>query len=87
MDNPEIDIELLGGRPNVLFLTAWTDCQESPERFRKWSRSVDLVTGEYLESVREDSYDQPPGGVLPAPSTGPPRAARRTTRTTTPCCG
>ncbi len=64
-DNSEIDIEVLCGTPSVLSLTTWTDYEASPERFRKWSRSIDLATGAWAESVADDAHGQAPRGVLP----------------------
>ncbi len=55
-DNSEIDIEILCGTPNVISLTTWTDYQAAPERFLKWTRALDLATGEYFDSPSDHEY-------------------------------
>jgi hypothetical protein len=56
VDNSEIDIEVLCGTPNVLFLTAWTDYTFETETFRKWTRALDLDTGDVWQSPAPDLY-------------------------------
>ena len=64
-DNSEIDIEILCGTPSVVSLTAWTDYQGEPERFVKWTRSIDLATGDYSESPSDHEYGLVPKGNAP----------------------
>ena len=55
-DNSEIDIELLCGTPNILWLTTYTDFDDFvPGRLRKLSRKLDMRTGQF-----EDYTDWPP---------------------------
>lgn len=44
-DNSEIDLEVLCGHPEQLWLTVWTDYQAEPEEFRKSTRVIDMHTG------------------------------------------
>jgi beta-glucanase (GH16 family) len=69
-DNSEIDIELLCGRPNVLWLTVWTDYQESPEKFRKRTRSIDMRTGRFEQTAagREGEWGLSESGHLELPA-------------------
>jgi hypothetical protein len=47
-DNSEIDIELLCGTPNILWLTTYTDFDDfAPGRLRKLSKKIDMRTGAY----------------------------------------
>jgi hypothetical protein len=62
-DNSEIDIEVLCGAPSIILMSTWTDYQEAPERFLKWSRSVDLATGAYAESPSDHEYGLVPLGT------------------------
>jgi hypothetical protein len=55
-DNSEIDIEVLCGAPDALFLTVWTDYTFSNETFRKWTYVVDFATGDLWESTAADQY-------------------------------
>ena len=64
-DNAEIDVEILCGMPSVISLSTWTDYQAQPERFLKWTRSVDLATGEYFESPSDHEYGQVLKGIRP----------------------
>lgn len=64
-DNSEIDIEILCGTPTVISLTTWTDYQADPERFLKWTRSIDLATGDYFESPSDHEYGLVRKGSLP----------------------
>lgn len=57
IDNNEIDIELLCGSPQKLYLTTWTDYQYNDatktETIKKVTRVIDLNTGK--------AYETPPG--------------------------
>ncbi|MBU6951172.1 glycoside hydrolase family 16 protein [Hahella sp. HN01] len=67
-DNTEIDIELLCGEPNILWLTTWTDYGgDSENQFRKKSRAIDMATGAYRETPAgmEGTYETVPAGALP----------------------
>lgn len=48
VDNDEIDIEVLCAEPHTLYLTIWTDYQESG--FIKHTRKINLVTGQYWQT-------------------------------------
>jgi hypothetical protein len=65
-DNDEIDIEILCGSPTVLFLSSWTDYQDSTGEFRKLTRSVDLADGAIADSKNDHEYDLVPMGKDPA---------------------
>lgn len=56
VDNDEIDIEILCGTPTVVFLTAWTEYTASPETFRKWTRAIDLATGDLWDAPSDHEY-------------------------------
>ena|GEM_PF-1161768 len=56
IDNSEIDIEILCGEPQFISLTSWTDYEEDPERFLKWTRVIDTAKGAYAESSADNSY-------------------------------
>jgi hypothetical protein len=67
-DNSEIDIELLCGEPQLLWLTVWTDYQTNPSvAFRKTTRVIDMRNGNYHQTRAgmEGVYDVAPGGRLP----------------------
>jgi len=64
-DNSEIDIEILCSTPSVISLSTWTDYQASPERFLKWTRTVDLATGQIAESPSDHEYGLVPFGRDP----------------------
>jgi hypothetical protein len=51
-DNSEIDFEWLCAEPNVIWISMWTDYQDSPEAFRRVYRIVDLASG----TIRETCY-------------------------------
>lgn len=55
-DNSEIDIEVLCAEPTVLYLTIWTDYQDS--NFIKTTRKIDLKTGTVSQTPegKESSY-------------------------------
>ncbi len=55
-DNSEIDLEVLCGAPNVLFMTVWTDYAFETETFRKWTRVIDFDTGDVWQSPAPDQY-------------------------------
>jgi hypothetical protein len=61
-DNDEIDIEILCGTPSVVFLSSWTDYQDSTGAFRKLTRAVDLADGSISESISDHEYDLAPKG-------------------------
>lgn len=43
------------GEPDYVSLTSWTDYQ-SESSFRKWTRVIDMATGDILDSVDDHSY-------------------------------
>ncbi len=63
-DNSEIDIELLCGEPQFLFLTVWTD-YEDDTHFRKSTRIINMRTGQYSDSPKGASDYE---GIVPAGS-------------------
>ena len=63
VDNDEIDIEVLCGTPSVIFLSSWTDYDETG--FRKWTRAIDLATGAIYESPSDHEYGLVPAGQDP----------------------
>src|SRR5262249_30931997 len=64
IDNSEIDIEVLCGTPSVLSLTVWTE-YTSDTSFKKWTRAVDLKTGEYFESTAANQFGVTKKGTDP----------------------
>ncbi len=51
-DNSEIDIEHLCGDPQILWLTVWTDYEESPTTaFQRSSRAINMRTGAFRETA------------------------------------
>jgi hypothetical protein len=65
-DNSEIDLEILCGTPDVVFLSVWTDYDIDEDRFRKWTRAIDFATGTVWESPADDTHDLVLVGVQPA---------------------
>jgi hypothetical protein len=65
IDNSEIDIEILCGTPSVLSLTIWSQYTDD-NGFRKWTRAVNLETGEISESTDDHSYGVTSKGFDPA---------------------
>jgi hypothetical protein len=61
-DNDEIDIEFHCARPDVVWLTLWTDYDEARGAVRKVSRVVDLRTGTVLSTCASTILD---GACLP----------------------
>jgi hypothetical protein len=54
-DNSEIDFEWLCAEPNVIWVTQWTDYQESPTlAMRRIMREIDLATG----TIRQTCYSE-----------------------------
>jgi len=51
--NSEIDFEWLIANPQLIYLTAWTDCQEKNgvEDFRKIWRIINLATGKIYSTT------------------------------------
>jgi hypothetical protein len=47
-DNHEIDVEVLCGQPDVIWMSLWTDYDEATDQPRKMSRAVNLRTGEVI---------------------------------------
>jgi hypothetical protein len=65
IDNSEIDIEILCGTPSYLSLTVWSQYTDDTH-FKKWTRAIDLNTGEYLESPADNIFDLKSLGSNPA---------------------
>lgn len=56
IDDLEIDAQVLCSAPQRLFLTVFTDDEETPRRvFRKQSRMIDFESGEVSDTPRSDS--------------------------------
>ncbi len=55
-DNSEIDLEILCGTPDVLFMSVWTDYSPQGERFRKWTRAIDVATGDIWEAPSDREH-------------------------------
>ncbi len=55
-DNSEIDFEILCAEPNVLWLTQWTDFQESPLAMKRIYRELDLATGTIRRTCYSEGY-------------------------------
>jgi hypothetical protein len=55
-DNSEIDFEWLCAEPNVIWLTMWTDFQESPLAMKRVYRELDLATGEIRRTCYSEGY-------------------------------
>jgi Glycosyl hydrolases family 16 len=53
-DNSEIDFEWLCAEPNVMWLTQWTDYQDSPLAMKRIFRELDLASG----TVRQTCYSE-----------------------------
>jgi hypothetical protein len=72
-DNPELDFQVLCGRPSFIVLTAWTDFElmtDGTARFLKMSHAVDTASGDtydlsspssstYVKSTNDASLVQP----------------------------
>jgi hypothetical protein len=65
VDNSEIDIEVLCGTPDVIFLSVWTDYDGATEVFRKQTRAIDLATGELWDSPSDHEYGLVSAGTDP----------------------
>jgi beta-glucanase (GH16 family) len=55
-DNSEIDFEWLCAEPNVVWLTMWTDFQESPLAMRRVYRELDIATGTIRRTCYSEGY-------------------------------
>jgi hypothetical protein len=66
VDNHEIDIEILCGTPTVVFLSSWTDYDDTGGAFKKLTREIDLATGAIADSVNDHTYDLAAAGTDPA---------------------
>jgi beta-glucanase (GH16 family) len=76
-DNDEIDIEVLCGQPDVVYLSIWTDYSETVDAIREITRAVDLRTGRVLSTCYLVSYstgcgpilagENSPAGIAPIP--------------------
>lgn len=55
IDNAEIDLEILCGTPDVLFLSVWTEYGPA-DAFRKWTRAIDLSTGDLWDAPSDHEY-------------------------------
>lgn len=69
VDNHEIDLEFLAAEPTRIYMTVWTEYEETGgggETFRKTTRKVDLKTGEVWQTPPggEGSYDLVPAAPL-----------------------
>jgi hypothetical protein len=64
-DNSEIDVEILCGTPDVVFLSVWTDYDGVTGAFRKQTRAIDLATGERWDSPSDHEYGLVPAGTDP----------------------
>lgn len=76
-DNHEIDVEVLCGQPEVIWMSLWTDYDEITDAPRKISRAVNLRTGEviyncYLKTWLGSCEPLLPGENLPAAVTAVP---------------
>jgi hypothetical protein len=65
-DNSEIDIEVLCGTPAVVFLSVWTEYTFATEEFRKWTRAIDLTTGDLWDSPSDHEHGLVRAGRDPA---------------------
>jgi hypothetical protein len=67
VDEQLISMQVLCGAPGRLYLTVFTDYQETPTlRFRKLSRVIDFSTGTYAETPRSDQDGYGPDQAEPA---------------------
>jgi hypothetical protein len=56
-DNSEIDIEILCDAPTWILMTSWVDYDtRNGERFKRWSRAIDVSTGQIMESPTDDAF-------------------------------
>src|SRR5690349_10670363 len=55
-DNIEIDFEWLCAEPNVMWMTMWTDFQESPLAMKRVYRELDLSTGQIRRTCYSEGY-------------------------------
>lgn len=55
-DNSEIDFEILCAEPNVIWLTQWTDYQDSPLAMKRIYRELDLATGQIRRTCYSEGY-------------------------------
>jgi hypothetical protein len=72
--NSEIDFEILGASPNIIYMTVWT-LYTSDSDFTRTARAVNLATGEYWETPHPAHYyggwDSSRHGFLPSSDTIP----------------
>ncbi len=55
-DNSEIDFEILCAEPNVIWLTQWTDYQDSPLAMKRIYRELDLASGQIRRTCYSEGY-------------------------------
>jgi beta-glucanase (GH16 family) len=58
-DNDEIDAEFLCGQPDVIYLTIWTDYNETGNSMGEISRAINLRTGTVLSTCYLTAYETP----------------------------
>lgn len=58
-DNDEIDIEFLCARPELVYLSIWTDYDEPTDTPHKITRAIDLSTGTVLMNCYSESWGGP----------------------------
>ncbi len=66
VDNAEIDLEILCGTPTVLFMSVWTEYTPATGEFRKWTRAIDLTTGDLWDAPSDHEHGLVPAGNDPA---------------------
>jgi chitodextrinase len=71
-DNSEIDFEILCAEPNVLWLTQWTDFQESPLAMKRLFRELDLATGTIRSTCYSEGYGVCTENLTGNPTQGQP---------------
>lgn len=58
-DNDEIDVEVLCGQPEVVYLSLWTDYDELTDMPRQITRAVDVRTGAVLRTCYLSDWTKP----------------------------
>jgi hypothetical protein len=54
-NNSEIDIEILGSEPEIIYLTVWTHADAESRLQKRVTRIVDLRKGTYKQSILDDN--------------------------------
>jgi len=71
-DNSEIDFEWLCAEPNVVWLTMWTDYQDSPLAMKRVYRELDIASGTIRRTCYSEGFGACTQNLTGSPTEGSP---------------